>query len=198
MIEDNPDVYAIGVVPLCPFVLWDYDLNEFDVPEIGLQILKDFALARGGTEFASVVLHHHFAIRVTKHGYHLVMACQSWDEAQAYLYELYKITNKRSIMSCRKQRLRISPKWHYRTGAIVSPAPMTIEGCEHRDTWLADITDRGRTRLEMYKTKDVGLDSGLTEKQWLALGEQDVNEKDIIDKVTARTFARDNWGVPND
>jgi hypothetical protein len=144
---DKIRVCAIGVLPNVPYVYWDYDFedNERNEPQAGMIILKGMAAVQEPK-------HYHYCIRRTKHGLHLVMQVDTWDNAQAALYELKKITNKISIMNCRKQRMRISPKWDMVTGEVRSPAPRVVDGCIHSNTWYQDITDRKISRLEFYTT----------------------------------------------
>lgn len=150
--ESGVPCCAIGIIPLTPYVYWDYDLDETELTDRG----KTFAALRL-RDFAKglcALRHNHWCIRATKNGLHLVQQVPDWDTAQAALTNLYALTHKVSIMNCRKQRIRISPKWDLHTGAVLSPAPFVVDGCEHKETWYVDITDRTKGKLEFYLTKD--------------------------------------------
>lgn len=147
---------AIGLVPNTPIVYWDYDLNNESESD-AISWLKNYA-----TAYREDSDHTHYAIRKTKHGLHLVMQVRTWDAADFTLRELKNLTDKVSIMSCRKQRIRISPKWELKTGFVLSPAPYVIDGCPHTETWYADITDKSKGRLEYYETYEHTVDT----KQW--------------------------------
>lgn len=80
--------------------------------------------------FFSNLSHYHWAIYRTKHGYHIVIQMATWDRVQFSLYELKVIFPKSFYTIDHKyQRLRISPKWDYKTGEIVSDAPELYESC---------------------------------------------------------------------
>lgn len=163
---ERPRMMAIGVVPTTPFVLWDYDLAENEKRNEVKERLEWYATGWRST-MANIGVH--WCIRETKHGFHLIMQVPSWDDADYTLKELYRITHKQSIMSCRKQRLRVSPKWDMQ-GREVSPVPKVVSGCEHRTEWWNDIK---KGRFEFYYTYDNGIDTGMTEEDWKRLGEKD-------------------------
>ena len=134
-------------------MLWDYDLDgELEVHAIAK--LKD-CIAKCEPL--------HWQIRHTKHGFHLLMRYETWDEVQEDLYRLKELTGKVSIMSCRKQRLRISPKWDLDKGLETSPVPVVMESCGH-DSEFDIEHNRNLARLEFYKTYD----HAVSTRQWTA------------------------------
>lgn len=136
---------AVGVVPDSPSVYWDADTT--DKP---MMLEKIRAICRGQLRDLSKSTGRPYAIFESKHGYHFVVKCKSWDEAQDFLYYLKQRLGTNSIMSCRKQRLRISPKIDEVGGKDISPRPVLIE-----TNWDAELRTGHR---EIYHTYDVGLD----------------------------------------
>lgn len=154
---------AIGIVPEYPRVFWDMDCKD---KKDGLESLHDYLKQYSHAFFLNQ--DPHYAIYETSNGYHLIIGCRDWDEAQTRLYDLKKMTHGQSIMSCRKQRIRVSPKWaangidekglsfvdqrELRTNFEVSPEPMLTE--TNTDFEL-------RTgRKEIYFTYNTGLNAG--------------------------------------
>ena len=156
---DKIDACTVAAVPIVPFVLWDYDLApDEDTPTAAWTLRRFATVLEQDWENEP---HRHWKTRLTKNGLHLVIRCETWDEAQAKLYDLLHTTHKNSIMSCRKQRLRISAKWDLATGAIVNQAPVDLDGCGHWDK-VDIVNDRKLTRLEFYKTFERTKDT----RQW--------------------------------
>lgn len=120
---DKPkhEIAAIGVIPIKPLLLFDLDHEAGTIDALSV--------------WAAQILHEH-DIYETQGGYHVVALLPSWDEVQRILdAALREFPKSDSIPSCRRQRLRISPKWDYGNGEI-SPEPKLLE-CHciggHRD-----------------------------------------------------------------
>ena len=145
---------AIGIVPQIPSVFWDYDLTPEEEVGKAIETLETYAKSKKVR----------YAIYQTKHGLHLILETVTWDNAQNWLYELKKLTNKQSIMSCRKQRIRISPKWLKINGQIVSPEPKRI-----LDNTIAELRVG---RKETYETYDKTNIINIPEKIYELLGEK--------------------------
>lgn len=148
---------AIGVVPKQPFVLWDYDLDEVEILH-RLGVVE--ALEHLAEHLIPGTQHRHWCIRETKNGYHLVVQTDTWDESQNALYYLHDLTHKQSIMSCRRQRIRVSPKWSL-TGVELSFTPRVIRGCLHKSEYWNEIKGG---HLEFYWTYERGIDTGIESK----------------------------------
>ena len=151
MMTKGDRVMAFGIIPDVPLVFWDLDCDD---PKEGLKKIDKIVKERGLRNELSEG-GRPYAIYKTKHGYHFIIRCKSWDEVQDWLYILKEQTGGQSIMNCRKQRIRVTMKFLERNGMELSPAPKLIE-----TNWVSDL----RTgKKEIYTTYDYGLNAGASE-----------------------------------
>lgn len=93
--------------------------------------IKSFIDYKERTWFYAKLFHYHWAIYITKHGWHIVMKMPTWERVQFSLYELKVIFPKSTYPIYTKAlRLRISPKWNRKTGKVVSEEPQLFESCK--------------------------------------------------------------------
>lgn len=173
----RPRCLAFGVRPDSPKVMWDKDIGtELTGSDAYMKALESIAqyikrtcvgLPWGvkDTKYGSYVetdlTERPWSVYETKHGFHLVIKCKTWDEAQYRIFDIQREIGGQSIMSCRMQRLRVSPKIAEVGGQEISPAPILLE---------SNVTYDIRARVdgrppEVYKTYDIGLDSLMTKEQ---------------------------------
>ena len=164
-------VICIGIVSRDPVIMWDYDYAEKETFDSAMKTLHDYILGKTDTQKVKIChfsdenspdeighsdgFARHWGIFETRHGLQMIVKCPNWDEAQTRLLELKLLTGKQSILSCRKQRIRISPKYEniskdkatFGIGGIVSPEPKLIMACL---CWT-DVRKQN-VRYEIYKS----------------------------------------------
>jgi len=151
---------SIGIVPLEPRIFWDYDLGNNEEPYDAIKTITTY-IVRLGVRKNRVVP---YAVYTTKYGFHLILKLETWDEVQAELYILKELTNKQSIMSCRRQRIRIGEKIIKITGEKISPKPILLS---------SNTTEELRVgRKEIYDTFDRSYMPNIPEKIYEFLGEK--------------------------
>ena len=111
---------------------------------------------------------YHWAIYMTKDGFHYIHQMPTWDRVQVSLYELKYIYPRSSyFLNCRALRLRISPKWHktetdvYGQPLVVSHMPILYDHCKcdiwsqyHNPDWDIRGLINNPYYIESYATYD--------------------------------------------
>ena len=155
----GPRCIAIGIVPEYPRVFWDMDCKD---KKDGLESLHDYLKQYRHAFFFNQ--DPHYAIYETSNGYHLIIGCRDWDEAQIRLYDLKRMTHGQSIMSCRRQRIRISPKWMVYSDTedirIANSAPKVEVSPEPKLIETNTDFELRSGRKEIYFTYNTGLNAG--------------------------------------
>ena len=144
--------------------LLNADMNEYDK-------LQEFIAYKQRTFFHRGMTHYHWAIYLTKHGYHYVHEMPRFDYVALALRELNTIfQDNDSIMNLDYLCLRISPKWsitevdNFMLPLEISFAPILYTHCEcqrwkaYHNPDMGDWDIRGEyknpAQLEMYTTYD--------------------------------------------
>lgn len=147
---------CIGIVPIKPILFLDYD-KEYFVTDTPLDYLISFARHMHPFRFELSENQNHFQIFKTKGGYHLVQNLPTYREVRQRLLEFKRHTEIKYEMDPKEIRLRVSPKFKYETGRIMSRAPKLIYSCfgtDHKDNRniVPDLRFSNRTKREYYFT----------------------------------------------
>lgn len=137
---------AIGIKVEDPRIFWDRDIKEGEDRERVILDIRTYLDKSGISEKRL------WSIYSSKHGFHIIVKCESWDETQEYLYEFKKNIGGQSIMSCRQQRIRISPKFLELGAKDISEAPVLLCSNTKEELRIG--------RKEIYSTYDIGLETG--------------------------------------
>lgn len=92
---------------------------------------------------------NHFQIFKTKGGFHMIQNMPSWIYAKLMLKEFIKKFKVKYESNPHQTRLRVSHKWRYEDGKIMSRAPKLIFSCINE---IGDLRFSDRTRREYYFT----------------------------------------------